>query len=172
MIQPFVNSYNETICQTLGAAIDAAMSEVVNRTPLVKKIVDDIWYEVVQRLHDSIDDYLGENLKDTLCARAAEVAEHMLRDALAGDDKELRNLFGFNDWYMKHSYVGQLPTQWALIDALAKRHQGLIVDERIKQRDREIELLRLCITNLKRELAYFKGEMSHEQPYNPPEAEI
>lgn len=160
MSQPYVSPYHELIIEAFDSGFDAALDaeRMIDRTALVKKLVDEVWETAVSHLHASIDDYLGENLKDATKQRAAEVAEHMLRDALAGDDKQLRNLFGFNDWYMKHTYTGNFPTQWALLDVLIARRPDLMVDERIKQRDREIELLRQNIGGLHRQIAHLKGE--------------
>jgi hypothetical protein len=160
MSQPYVSPYHELIIEAFDSGFDAALNaeRIVDRTALVKKLVDEIWEQAVTQLHNSIDDYLGENLKDATRRRAAEVAEHMLRDALAGDDKQLRNLFGFNEWYMKHAYSGNFPTQWALLDVLIARRPDLLVDEKIRQQAREIELLKQNIGGLHRQIARLKGE--------------
>ena len=160
MSQPYVSPYHEQIIEAFDSGFDAALDteRTIDRTALVKKLVEEIWETVLVHLHASIDDYLGENLKDATRRRAADVAEHMLRDALAGDDKQLRNLFGFNDWYMKHAYQGNFPTQWALLDVLMARRPDLMVDEKIKQQAREIEWLKQNMGSLYRQIARLKGE--------------
>lgn len=157
MSEPQVSAWHDEFRETFGKAFDAAMEAQPDRAPLVKKLIDDIWESVVQQLQDSISDYLYENLKDRMCDSASKVAESMLTNALAGDSKELRNLFGFNEWYTKHLYSGRLPTQWALVDALALRHKDLIVDERIKQRDAEIAGLKQQISNQARRIAHMEN---------------
>lgn len=140
---PYVSPYADEIREALGKGFDAAFEAMPDRAALVKKLVDDVYDDVVSRVHTAIDEYLGENLRDALCGQAAKIAESMLMNALAGDDKELRNLFGFSDYYMKHAWAfAKLPSQWALVDALVQRHPALFVDERIAQRDTEIVLMR------------------------------
>lgn len=130
-----VSSYEEVFRD----AFDKAFGELPEQYPdLVKQVCDKIYEAVVERVRDDVRDYLAENIKDDLCRKAAEMAESMLMNALAGDDKEIRNLFGFSDWYMRHLYLGQLPTQWALIDAITDRRPDIFLDERIKQREAEI----------------------------------
>lgn len=155
---PYVSPYADEIRETLGKGFDAAMEAQPDRAPLVKKLVDTIYEEVVTQLHDSIDLYLGENLRDALCGQAAKIAESMLMNALAGDNAELRNLFGFHDWYMKHARnFDRLPSQWALVDALVQRNPALFVDERIAQRDSEIAMLKAANLRLNERLEYLKN---------------
>lgn len=163
MTVPYVSSWDEEFRTTFRKAFDRAIEEQPDRAPLVKKLIDEIWEQVVTSLQDSISDYLYENMKDRICDAASKVAESMLANALAGDSKELRNLFGFNDWYMKHLYSGKLPTQWALIDALALRHKDLIVDERVKQRDAQLADKDAKIANLHRHVEYLKNPYGSEE---------
>lgn len=155
----YVSSYDETI----RAAFDKALDEFTpdDKIKLVKKLADDVCVEVVDRVRDYIDDHLYPNIKEAVCSKAAEVAESMLRSALAGDDQAIRNLFGFNDWYMKHAYVGRLPTQWALIEAIAERNPELIASERIAQLTRENEILSREVDRLSKEAVrlrdYYQG---------------
>lgn len=154
-----VSSYEETI----RAAFDKALDEFTpdDKNKLVKNLADTVCADVVDRVRDYIDDHLYQNIKGAVCQKAAEVAESMLRNALAGDDKTIRNLFGFNDWYMKHAYVGRLPTQWALIDAIIERKPELFAEERAAQQARHIEVLTAENDRLKAELArqrdYYEG---------------
>jgi len=126
----FVSSYEK--------AIRDAFDSVSNDLPgdhekLITKISDEICEAVSENIRNRVRDYLMENIKDDICRDAASVAESMLANAMAGDDKQLRNLFGFNEWYMKHLYTGNYPTQYALLDMLIKRHPTLFADERMRQ---------------------------------------
>ncbi len=150
MIQPFVNMYTDSVRQAFSKVLEN--EEFANQEKIVSSLVDKILVDVMDRLHYFITEDMINNIGDTISAKAATVAEHMLRDALAGDDKELRNLFGFNDWYMKHAFsTSPLPKQWALIDAIAERHPQFFVDERILQRDKEIALLKDNVQKLTKE---------------------
>ena len=114
------------------------------------------------RIEDYVRDEMGSNAAIGLRDTAARMAESMLSNALAGDDKTIRNLFGFNDWYMKTLYMGSLPTQWALIDAIVARCPDIFAEERVKQRDAEIVELNRKIANLTRQLEWLKNP---ENPY-------
>ena len=75
-------------------------------------------------------------------------------NALAGDDQTIRNLFGFSDWYMKNLYMGKLPTQWGLIDAIAERKPEIFRDERIAQQQAQIKQLTQELNRVKN---YWEG---------------
>ncbi len=126
----YVNSYDKVFME----AYDRGVIDMPKELPdVVKKITDDIFEKVLNNLFDYIADDMKRNLDDSIRANAAKVAESMLMNALAGDDKEIRNLFGFNDWYMKNLYIGSHPKQWDLIDAIVKRNPDLFVNEKITQ---------------------------------------
>lgn len=139
MNEPFVSSYEEQFMEAFDRGVQQLPED---RTKIVKDIVDKIHEEVITQLHYYIEDDLKKSLDDQIRDHASKVASSMLANALAGDDREIRNLFGFSDWYMKYAGVsGDLPTQWKLIDALVARRPDVFVDERIKQREREIVVL-------------------------------
>lgn len=141
MTQPFVSAYTEEIRKAFENIVKN--EDFVDQEKIVKNLVDNILENVTDRVHDYVSEELINNIKDAVCSKAAEVAEHMLRDALAGNDKQLRNLFGFNEWYMKHAYAGGLlPRQWELLDAIVERNPQFFVDERLAQKDKEITLLK------------------------------
>ncbi len=150
MTQPFVNSYTDSIRQAFSKVLEN--EEFADQERIAKNLTDTILIDVMDRLHCFIAEDMIHNIGDTICAEAATVAEHMLRGALAGDDHELRNLFGFNDWYMKHAFsASPLPKQWQLIDAIVKRNPQFFVDERLLQRDKEIALLKDNVQKLMKE---------------------
>lgn len=139
MNEPFVSSYEEQFMEAFDRGIQQLPED---RTKVVKDIVDKIHEEVISQLHYYIEDDLKKNVDDQIRDHASKVASSMLANALAGDDQQIRKLFGFNDWYMKYAGVNRdLPTQWALIDALVARRPDIFVDERITQRDAEIKNL-------------------------------
>lgn len=162
---PYVNSWDEKFRKSMHRACENAIENSPETTELVKKLAGDVIEATADRVRDYIENELWTNLEDMLCARAARVAESMLNNALAGDSAELRNLFGFNEWYMKHPYhyADRKPTQWALIDALAARHKDLIVDERVKQREAEIAELMRQIGNLKKLVEHLENPYAEEQ---------
>ncbi len=150
MTQPFVAMYTDSIRQAFSKVLEN--EEFADQEKIVSSLVDKILVEVIDRLHYFVTEDMISNIGDTISAKAAEVAEHMLRDALAGDNQELRNLFGFNDWYMKHAFsASPLPKQWQLIDAIVKRNPQFFVDERLLQRDKEIALLKDNVQKLMKE---------------------
>ena len=139
MNEPYVSSYDEQFMQAFDRGIQQLPE---SRTKVVKDIVDKIHEEVITQLHYYIEDDLKKNVDAQIRDHASKVASSMLANALAGDSQQLRTLFGFNDWYMKYAGVNRdLPTQWALIDALVARRPDIFVDERIKQREREVVVL-------------------------------
>lgn len=155
MSKPFVSTYDEVFKEAFSKGIQ----EMPESLPgLVKDILDKVHEEVLQSLGNYIQDEMKSNMDREIMGFASEVTESMLSNALAGDSKEIRNLFGFNEWYMKHLYMGKKPTQWALIDALVARRPDLIIDERISQRDVEIQELNRQISNLQNRIDYLSGE--------------
>ncbi len=156
MTQPMVSSYDQVFMD----AFDKGIKEMPDALPgLVKTMLDKVHEEVLTSLQYYIQDEMKSNLDAEIRDHASKVAESMLATALAGDSKEIRNLFGFNDWYMKHPFMGgdRLPTQWALIDAIVARRPDLFVDERIAQRDAKIHQLNHRVVNLTRQLDYVKN---------------
>jgi hypothetical protein len=143
----YVSSYEEAFRKAFDQAIE--QDALRDRTDVVKKLTDTLWEEVASKIRESIDTWLMDNIKDDICREAAKVAESMLSNAIAGDDKELRNLFGFNDWYMKHAYIGRMPTQWALLDVIIKRHPDLFTNEKIAQQETELTMLRADLARLR-----------------------
>ena len=139
MNEPYVSSYDEQFMEAFDRGVQQLPED---RIKVVKDIVDKIHEEVITQLHYYIEDDLKKNVDAQIRDHASKVASSMLANALAGDDQEIRKLFGFSDWYMKYAGVNRdLPTQWALIDALIARRPDIFVDERIKQREREIAAL-------------------------------
>lgn len=133
-----VSSYETTI----RAAFDEALGALPeDKAKLIKGVTDKIGDEIIESLRESVDDYLFRAIKDDMCRIASEIAESMLRHAMAGDEQTIRNLFGFTEYYMRHAYVGRLPTQWALLDAIVERKPDLFRDEKLAQQARQIELL-------------------------------
>jgi hypothetical protein len=150
---PHVSSYDDVFKN----AYDKGVKEMPAELPeLVKKIVDNFHEDVLTRLHYYIVDEMKPNIDRDICDHAAKVAESMISNALAGDDATIRNLFGFNEWYMTHLYAGKLPTQWALIDAIAKRNPDLFVNEKIAQQAAEIAELNNVIARQKDTIEYFR----------------
>lgn len=137
MSDPLVSSYDEKFMEAFGRG---ALTIPENKAKIIKDMVEKIHEDVISQIEYYVIDELKMNVNGAIRQEASEVARSMLMNALAGDDKEIRNLFGFNEWYMKHVWnFDRLPTQWALIDALIDRRPELFVDERIKQREAEIE---------------------------------
>jgi hypothetical protein len=151
MSQPFVSSYDQAFMD----AFDKGIDQMPDKLPdLVKTLLDKVHEDVLDPLRNFIADEMKSILNAEIRDQAARVASSMLANALAGDSKEIRNLFGFSNWYMKHLYLGKYPTQWALIDAIVARRPDLFVDERIAQRDAEILNLNQEVTRLKQRLDY------------------
>lgn len=130
-----VSSYEDEFRESL----DKALSELPeDHKKMINKVTGTICEAIQEQVRYNTENYLAEAIKDDIAQRAAKVAESMLMNALAGDDHTLRNLFGFSDWYMKNLYLGKLPTQWALIEAIVAKNPQLFNDERFKQKDAEI----------------------------------
>ncbi len=142
----YVSSYEDDLREGLAEAISKLPDE---HKEMINKITDTICEAIQENVRYNTEAYLAESIKDDICSRAAKVAESMIMNALAGDEKEIKNLFGFNDWYMKNLYTGELPREWALIEAIVERKPDLFNDERFKQKDAEI-------ANWKREAARLK----------------
>jgi len=138
-------------------ALDVALVELPEKhTDMINNITDTICGAIQERVRECTVDYLADSIKEDISERAAKVAESMLMNALAGDDQTIRNLFDFNSYYMKNLYLGSLPTQWALIDAIAERNPKLFSDERIKQQAAQIVELRNSCDYLEKECAALK----------------
>lgn len=126
----FVSPFEEQFTESLTKATEDLPEQYEE---LIKDIEDKIWNAVQDKLRDSTVHYLKDNMKDDILQHAAKVAESMISNALAGDDKTLRNLFGFSDWYMKNRYLGEHPREYKLLDMLVERHPDFFVNEKIKQ---------------------------------------
>jgi len=126
----YVSIYNETFDKAIENSIEQMPDRVVD---LAKTMTDAIFDRVWTNLEEYILNDMKANLDSNLKNAAAKIAESMLMNALAGDDKEIRNLFGFSDYYMRHMYIGNLPTQWSLITAIVKSNPDLFKDERLNQ---------------------------------------
>lgn len=155
MSNPHVSSYDQAFIDAFDTRIKGMPQDV---SAMVEEMLDKFHADVLTSLQYYIVDDMKSNLDAEIREHAAKVAESMLANALAGDSQEIRNLFGFNDWYMKHGYIGQgrRPTQWALIDAIVARRPDLFVDERIAQRDVEIQQLNQEVLRLGQRLDYMK----------------
>jgi hypothetical protein len=154
MGQPYVSSYDQVFMDAFDKGIKEMPQDL---SDLVKVVLDKVHEDVLEKVRYYIMDDMKSNLDNDIRDHASNVASSMLANALAGDNKEIRNLFGFSDWYMKHLYIGDKPTQWALIDAIVARQPDLFVSERIAQRDAEIVNLNQQIANLARQLDYMKN---------------
>lgn len=147
----YVTPYEEK----LREGLEKAISEIPDdHKKMIDKITDTICESIQERVRSNTQEYLAASIQDDIFHRAAKVAESMLMNALAGEDKEIRNLFGFSDYYMKSLYLGKLPTQWALIDAIAKRNPKIFGDERIKQQEAQISDLQRELTRVR---SYWEG---------------
>ena len=134
----YVNSFE----QNFRDAFDESAELPEDYCNLIKKIEDNIWEAVQNKLRDNTVEYLKSNIQDDICAEAAKVAESMISNALAGDDETLRNLFGFSDWYLKHRYIGDHLTQYKLLDMLVERNPQFFSDEKIKQLEADNKALK------------------------------
>jgi hypothetical protein len=151
----YVSMYEREFREAFSHSLDALDTEPFEQS--VKKIVERIADDVVYRVHDDVRDRLISSIGDSICAKAAEVATRMLESALAGDEKEIKQLFGFYDYReggMAHMafHFSPKPQRWQLIEALMERGPDVFIDERIGQlgenivaRDREIERLRKTV---------------------------
>ena len=153
MSEPFVSSFDEKFIAAFGRGIENLPEY---QTKLVKDIVDKILTDVILMVESHIEEDMKRNMHEEIRSEAAKVAQSMLANAIAGNDKEIRNLFGFNEWYMKSAYVGDGPTQWKLIDALVARSPDIFVNEKILQQDKKIELLKYENIRLKASIQYMK----------------
>lgn len=135
----YVNSYEEIFKDGLENALKKLPDEYLE---LINKITDTIFEKCQEKIRYETETYLAESIKDDIINRAAKVAESMLMNALAGDEKEIRNLFGFHDWYMKHAYIGNLPREWKLIEKIIEKRPDIFIDEKIKQLETQVEILK------------------------------
>jgi hypothetical protein len=135
MTKPYVSIYEDAFLEAFGRGMEELPQ---NSADLVKGIVDKIHEAVLTPIMDYVVNKMATEAADALREEAAKVAQSMLMDALAGDDFAIQRLFGFDGSQRRHAYLGALPTQWALIDAIAERRPDVFLDERLKQRDREI----------------------------------
>ena len=156
----YVSSYEDDLREGLAEAISKLPDE---HKEMINKITDTICEAIQEKVRYNTEEYLAESIKDDICHRASKVAESMIMSALAGDDKEIKNLFGFNDWYMKNLYMGKLPREWALIDAIAERKPEIFHDEKIKQQEAQIVELQREVARLKN---YWAGYEVSEQGDN------
>ena len=154
---PYVSSYEETLREGLADAIAKLPDE---HKDMIDKITDAICEAIQEKVRYNTEEYLAEAIKEDITQRASKVAESMLMNALAGDDATIRNLFGFSDWYMRNLYLGSLPTQWKLIDAIVERKPDVFSDEKIKQQAAEIASLRHEVARLKN---YWEGYEVHDR---------
>ena len=141
-------------------AFDTAKDLPQDYEDLIKRIEDYIWDKVQNKLREGTVYYLKDNIQDDICQEAASVAESMLRNALAGDNKTLRNLFGFSDWYMRHRYLGDHPTEYALLDHLIQRHPDLFVNEKIAQLETDNAALKKEINRIR---TYYREKYEEEE---------
>ena len=154
MTRPNVSRYDDAFIEAFGRGVEELPDA---QTKLVKDIVDRIQEEVVTQIEAYVRDDMARNCSDALRETAAQMTESMLSNALAGDNYTIRNLFGFNDWYLKSLYIGPRPTQWALIDAIVARCPDVFLDERLAQRDAEIARMAQDKANLMRRIQYLEN---------------
>ena len=146
MTTPFVSGYEQAFLDAFGRGVEELPED---HAALVKTIVDKIHEEVSDRIMHHVREEMAGAAADHLRDVAASMCSSMLGNALAGDKKQIRDLFGFSEWYLKHGYIGSYPTEWKLIDAIVDRRPDIFIDERLAQRDREIadlkhDLKRAC----------------------------
>lgn len=160
MSGPYVNSYDDKFMDAFGRGITSIPDDKANT---IKDMVEKIHEEVISKIEYYVIDELKSNLDDQIRQEAASVASSMLANAIAGDDKEIRNLFGFSEYYMQYAHdFNNLPKQWALIDALVVRRPDLFVDERIAQRDREIVALKHEMKRLREYMEFRRRQCEGE----------
>ncbi len=137
----FISLYEEIIRD----AVDKALGNKLpfDREKIIKEYTDKMCYEVIDGIRDYITDEFFENVKDDICRKAAEVLTSMLKDALAGDDETLKNLFGFRYEYLHFRFIPyntyNLPTQVNLINTIVKANPNIFVNEKIKQLEWELK---------------------------------
>ncbi len=157
----YVNSYEEIFRDGLENALSKLPSDYLES---INKITDAIFEQCQEKIRYETETYLAESIKEDIANRAAKVAESMLMNALAGDEKEIRNLFGFNDWYMKHAYIGNLPREWKIMEEIIKKRPDVFIDEKIKQLEKQVKILEKECLRLK---CYWDGYevASHDGDY-------
>lgn len=156
MSDPYVSSYDQIFLDAFKGAINTVPED---QAKLVKEIVTKIHDSVIDSIFYYVSDEMKSNLDAAIRDKAAEVAKSMLMHALAGDDKQLRNLFGFNDWYMKHrNRWNDIPEQWRLIDALVERKPELFVSEKIAQQETDIAVLQRDNERLRKHINFLEGQ--------------
>ena len=108
----------------------------------IKKIADEVIARIVERIEDDIRGRFLENMRDAVCAKAAEVAAQMIESALTGDQNEIRRIFGFYEHRPgdeKHLALwGHKPTAWGLINAIVAANPAVFQTEALRQRDETI----------------------------------
>ena len=160
MSNPYVSSYEEVFLNAFGRGVEQMPEEFPK---VIKEITDKVMDAVINNLENYIQEDMKRNLNDQIRHEAKIVAESMLANALAGDDTTIRNLFGFNDWYMKHSYISaDKPTQWNLIVAMMEKRPDIFVNERIHQQDKQIEILNNEIKRLREHVEFQRRKLEGE----------
>lgn len=135
----YASSYEPEFCKAFRDSLDAL--DVEPFEDAVKKMADRVSEAVVDRVHDDVRDRLISSINDSICQHAGEVAMRYLEEALAGDDKQIRNLLGLYDHQTAYQFTrwSPRPTRWLLIEAMMERRPDLFVDERIRLLNGQIE---------------------------------
>ncbi len=127
----YVSIYDGVIDEAFRKGIDG-LSETQEAT--IKVVIDELLERVSEGLRNSMKDWLIENLKDDIARKAAETAERMIESALAGDEDQIINLFGFYSHYKDRPvYGGKHPRQWDLLNAIIAKNPEPFVNEKIQQ---------------------------------------
>lgn len=146
----YVGSYDEAFRTAFANALEDIQKDPFEDT--VKNLVNRIGEDVLDRVRDQISDTMISDVGDKICAKAAEVATRMLEEALAGDDDQLRNLFGFYSHQQRYDFYYH-SQRWVLIEALMARRPDFFVDERLAQLEGKIEALQKQNASLQERLA-------------------
>lgn len=146
MSEPYVSVF-EPEATPLRDAMEKLDLEPVNK--VVKRATDDLY----THLMDSVNDYLASNLSDAIDDAARGIASRYLGEALAGDDKQLRQLFGC--WYRHEPAAwslieGRYPDNWTLLRVLCEKFPDLLRTELLGQHETEIKALREKIGQLEK----------------------
>jgi hypothetical protein len=166
----YVGTYESEFRKAFTDTLDNLEAEPFEAS--VKKIVDRLAEDVVDRVHDDVRDRLISAISDSICAKAAEVATRMLESALAGDDNELRNIFGFYQHpagsLAHHATFAPRLQRWQLIDALVERRPDFFIDERLDELNEKLISAQRQATNLQKQVNWWRDKAEGREPGSYP----
>lgn len=161
-ITPVILGITREFEESIKVVVEEVSSEtedLVNH--LVDKMVSDIHDKLFEKVSNRLFDHLIESVQDRIDIVASDGASAILAKALQGDDKTLKDLFGFSDWYLNRSSIifeFRDLTQVKLIEYLIKTYPQFFIDEAFKQKDTilnlhkdEIERLKQIVFKLKQD---------------------